>query len=67
MWWVFGFLWVLSSTNETDHHNITEILLKVVLNTIILTLTKNVLNTKSTICIKQYSVLLVHLMHFYQS
>jgi hypothetical protein len=32
---VGGFLWALvSSTNKTDHHNITEILLKVVLNTI---------------------------------
>jgi len=32
-WWVFqGTLF--SSTNKTDHHNITEILLKVALNTI---------------------------------
>jgi hypothetical protein len=33
---VGGFLWVLRFTppNETDHHNITEILLKVALNTI---------------------------------
>jgi hypothetical protein len=33
-----GFLWVLrpvSSTNKTDHHDITEILLKVLLNIII--------------------------------
>jgi len=29
---------VVSSTNKTDRHNITEILLKVVLNTIILNL-----------------------------
>ena len=29
----------LSSTNKTDHHDITEILLKMVLNTIKLTLT----------------------------
>jgi hypothetical protein len=28
---------VVSSTNKTDHHDITEILLKVVLNTITLT------------------------------
>jgi hypothetical protein len=28
----------VSSTNKTDHHDITEILLKVVLNTIYLTL-----------------------------
>jgi hypothetical protein len=34
---VSGFLWALvSSTNKTDHHNITEILLKVALNTITL-------------------------------
>ena len=35
---VGGFLWVLwdpvSSTNKTDHHDITEILLKVALNSI---------------------------------
>jgi hypothetical protein len=37
---VGGFLWILrvSSTNNTDHHDITEILLKVALNTITLTL-----------------------------
>jgi hypothetical protein len=29
----------VSSTNKTDHHDITEILLKVALNTITLTLT----------------------------
>jgi hypothetical protein len=35
---VGGFLWVLrfSSNNKTDRHNITEILLKVALNTITL-------------------------------
>jgi len=35
---VSGFLWVplVSSMNKTDCHNITEILLKVALNTIIL-------------------------------
>ena len=33
----------VSSTNETDHHDIAEILLKVVLNTITLTLTKKLL------------------------
>ena len=31
----------ISSTNKTDCHNITEILLKEVLNTIALTLTTN--------------------------
>ena len=31
----------VSSTNKTDHHDITEILLKVALNTITLTLTIN--------------------------
>ena len=31
----------VSSTNKTDHHDITEILLKVALNTITLTLTLN--------------------------
>jgi hypothetical protein len=38
---VCGFLGVLrlSSTNKTDRHDITEILLKVALNTITLTLT----------------------------
>jgi len=38
---VGGFLWEtpVSSTNKTDRHDITEILLKVALNTIILTLT----------------------------
>ena len=37
---VSGFLWVLrvSSTNKTDHHDITEILLKVALNTVNLNL-----------------------------
>ena len=37
---VNGLLWVLRflSTNKTDNHNITEILLKVVLNTITLIL-----------------------------
>ena len=40
LWQVSGFLWVLliSSTNKTDCHDIKEILLKVVLNTIPLTL-----------------------------
>ena len=39
---ICGFLWVLQlppSTNKTDRHDITEILLKVALNTIALTLT----------------------------
>jgi hypothetical protein len=35
-WW-FSPGTPLSSANETDHHNVTEILLKVVLNTITLT------------------------------
>ena len=34
----FGFLTQVSSTNETDRHDITEILLKVALSTITLTL-----------------------------
>jgi hypothetical protein len=38
LWQGGGFLWVISSTNKTDHHDITEILLKVALNTITLTL-----------------------------
>jgi hypothetical protein len=32
----------VSSTNKTDHHDITEILLKVVLNTITLTLDEKI-------------------------
>jgi len=37
LWQVGGFLWVLfSSTNKTDHQDITEILLKVALNTLTL-------------------------------
>jgi hypothetical protein len=31
----------VSSTNKTDHHDITEILLKMALNTIVLILTTN--------------------------
>ena len=34
---VDGFLWVLRYTNKTDYHDITEILLKVALNTVTLT------------------------------
>ena len=35
LWQVGAFFWVLNfSTNKTDHYDITEILLKVVLNTI---------------------------------
>jgi hypothetical protein len=34
----FSLVTLVSSTNKTDHHDITEILLKVVLSTIILTL-----------------------------
>jgi hypothetical protein len=47
---VCGFLLVtpVSSTNKTDHHNITEILLKVVLNTITLILTHNIFNLLDT-------------------
>jgi hypothetical protein len=41
---VSGFLWgtLVSSTNKTDDHNIAEILLKVALNTLILTLTPTI-------------------------
>jgi hypothetical protein len=40
MWQVSGFLWrLVSSINKTDHHDIVEILLKEMLNTISLTLT----------------------------
>jgi len=39
LWQVSGFLWV-SSTNKTDRHDIAEILLKVALNIITLTLIK---------------------------
>jgi len=37
LWQVSGFLWILlvSSTNKTDSHDITEILLKLALNTIL--------------------------------
>jgi hypothetical protein len=40
---VGGFLWVtpISSTNKTDRHDMTEILLKGALNTITLTLAHN--------------------------
>jgi hypothetical protein len=40
LWQVSGFLQILlvSTTNKTDHHNITEIFLKVALNTITLAL-----------------------------
>ena len=49
-----GFLRLLpvSSTNKTDRHDITEILLKVVLNTITLTLkpsNKNLLSIKKNL------------------
>ena len=37
-WW-FSLGTPVSTTNKTDHHDITEILLKLVLNTITLTLT----------------------------
>ena len=36
----------VSSTNNTDHHDITEILLKVALNTITLTHYNNILKKK---------------------
>jgi hypothetical protein len=36
----FSPVFLVSSTNETDCHDITEILLKLALNTIILTLSK---------------------------
>jgi hypothetical protein len=41
LWQVGGFLWDLrfvSSTNKTDRHDITEILLNVALNTLTLTM-----------------------------
>ena len=40
LWQVCGFLWVLpvSSTNKTDHYDITEILLNVALTTITITM-----------------------------
>ena len=52
------------STNKTDHHDITEILLKVVLNTITLTLTsfftrKKDDQTKHLIFIRLYAVVLI--------
>jgi hypothetical protein len=37
-----------SSTNKTDHHNITEILLKVALNTITLTYLYKILKNEGT-------------------
>ena len=40
---------LVTSTNQTDRHNITEILLKVALNTITLTLTSNRLRSLSTL------------------
>jgi hypothetical protein len=39
---------LVSSTSKTDCHNITEILFKLVLNTIILTLNQCIVVTKST-------------------
>ena len=49
---VFGFLWVLtpvSSTNKSDCHNITVILLKVVLITITLTLYRHLRSEKKEV------------------
>jgi hypothetical protein len=40
VWW-FSPGMPVSSTNKTDHHDITEILLKVVLNTVTQTLASN--------------------------
>ena len=53
---VGGFLRVLpsSSTNKTDHHDITEILLKVALNTINLSLTVNLYIFVRFICILSF-------------
>jgi hypothetical protein len=49
---------LVSSTNKTDHHDITEILLKVALNTITLTLTL-IFNKAQIQCIfKSFSNLL---------
>ena len=46
----------VSSTNKTDHHDITEILLKVVLNTITLTLDEKI-DRNSKIITKKRSFL----------
>ena len=49
----YGFLWfslgtLVFSTNKIDHHDIAEVLLKVLLSTIILTLTANTLRGWAT-------------------
>jgi hypothetical protein len=47
LWQICGFLWILRfppPIKKTDHHDITEILLKVALNTIFLTLTPEYIN-----------------------
>jgi hypothetical protein len=52
----------VSSTNETDHHNVAEILLKVVLNTINLTI-----KVQRFFLIKQWKMmLLIHHFLFFQ-
>jgi hypothetical protein len=46
LWQISGFLWVSSTTgNNTDHHDITEILLKVALNSIVRTITSCLIPT----------------------
>jgi hypothetical protein len=57
LWQISGFLWVLQflSTNKTDCHDITEILLKVALNTINQpTKTYSIIVTLTTRSLSQY-------------
>jgi hypothetical protein len=54
----------VSSTNKTDHHDITEILLKVVLNTITLTLDEKIdrnskIITKTTMTVPFFSIIFI--------
>jgi len=68
---VDGFLWVhsVSSTNKTNHHDITVILLKVVLNTtpplkVVISITVNVLYTTFICDLPQVSGFL-HVLNMY--
>jgi hypothetical protein len=56
-WWFFPGT-AVSSTNETDHHDTAEILLKVVLNTINLTI-----KVQRFFLIKQWKMMLL-IRHF---
>jgi hypothetical protein len=47
----------VSSTNKSDHHDITEILLKMTLNTIILTLTPKIIDRVKLVLLDQNSPL----------